>query len=272
MRKRILTAVILVPVLLAVLFAAPKIVTAVMVSVLAAFAAYELLVGAGYVRHIRLVAYSAAAAFLMPIVAYFGRGSIWELLLVLAFFGALFGEMMLSHIKVRFEKVCICLAAGLLVPYLLSSLVHIILMENGRYLILIPFVAAFLSDSGAYFIGCKYGRRKLAPVISPNKSVEGVIGGLGFAVAGMLLYTLILDLAFGFQTNYLLAILYGVLGTAAGVFGDLCFSVIKRQTGIKDYGKLFPGHGGVLDRFDSVVVVCPLIEILLTLLPVVTRS
>jgi len=271
MKKRIITAAVLVPVLFAVLFAAPKIVTAILVAVLTAFAAYELLIGTGLVRHVRLVAYSAAAAFLIPVLTYFSAGGVWIKLLILVYFCLLFAEMMLSHIKVRFEKICICMIAALLIPYLLSSLVRIILMDHGRYLILMPFVAAFLSDTGAYFIGCKYGRRKLAPVISPNKSVEGVIGGLIFSVLGMLLYSIILDLVFPFQANYLLAVLYGVLGTGAGVFGDLCFSVVKRQTGIKDYGKLFPGHGGVLDRFDSVIVVCPLIEVLLILLPVVTR-
>lgn len=272
MKKRILTAVVLVPVLLAILFAAPKIVTAILVAALTALASYELLMGTGLVRHVRLVAYSAGAAFCVPLVVYFTGSGVWMQLIALLLFGLLFGEMMLSHIKVRFEKIAICLLAGLVIPYFLSSLVRIILMENGRYLILMPFVAAFLSDSGAYFVGCKYGRRKLAPVISPNKSVEGVVGGLIFASAGMLLYTLLLDLVFPFRANYFLAVIYGVLGTAAGVFGDLCFSVIKRQTGIKDYGNLFPGHGGVLDRFDSVIVVCPLIETLLILLPVVTKT
>ena len=120
-------------------------------------------------------------------------------------------------------------------------------------------------------MGCRYGKRKLAPVISPNKSVEGVIGGLVFSVLGMLLYTFIMQIAFKMQANYLLAILYGIVGTAADVFGDLCFSVVKRQTGIKDYGNLIPGHGGILDRFDSMLVVAPLVEVLLAILPVVTK-
>lgn len=272
MRKRILTAAVLVPILLIILFVAPKVLAAIMVSLLAALAAYELLTGTGLVRNIRLVAYAAVSAFCVPLWSYLELGNAWCQLLLLAFVGALFGEMMHSHIKVRFEKIAFCMVVGLVVPYLFSSLVRIITLDNGRFLVLIPFLAAFLSDTGAYFVGCKYGRRKLAPVISPNKSVEGVVGGLAFSVLGMLLYTLILQIAFRFQVNYLLAILYGLLGTAAGVFGDLCFSVIKRQTGIKDYGSLFPGHGGVLDRFDSFLFVCPLMEILLILLPVVTRS
>ena len=92
----------------------------------------------------------------------------------------------------------------------------------------------------------------------------------GTAMASMVIYALIIDLLpGGMQVNYALALLYGLAGSLAGIFGDLCFSVIKRQTGIKDYGTLFPGHGGVLDRFDSMLFVCPLIELLLDVLPVV---
>ena len=144
-------------------------------------------------------------------------------------------------------------------------------MEQGRFYILIPFVLAFLSDTGAYFTGLSFGKHKLAPVISPKKTVEGVIGGVAGAVLGMLLYCAVLQLFFKFQVNYFYAVIYGILGSAAGVFGDLCFSVIKRQTGIKDYGKLFPGHGGILDRFDSMMVVAPLVEVLILLLPVVVK-
>ncbi|MBQ3541928.1 MAG: phosphatidate cytidylyltransferase [Oscillospiraceae bacterium] len=271
MRKRIITAVLLIPLLLAILLVAPKIMTAILVACMSALAVYELLYGTGLVRHLRLVAYSAVTAFVIPIWSYFGMSAAWGQIILLVFFCALFGEAMASHVKVRFEKVCICLMAGLLIPYLFSSLVRILTPVNGRYLIMIPFVVAFLSDSGAYFVGCRFGKRKLAPVISPNKSIEGVAGGLTFAVVGMLLYTAIMQLVFKLQVNYALAILYGVLGTAADVFGDLCFSVIKRQTGIKDYGNLIPGHGGILDRFDSMLVVAPLIELLLAVLPVVTK-
>ena len=161
--------------------------------------------------------------------------------------------------------------AGVLIPYLMSSLSRILTPDGGRYVILVPFVLAFLSDSGAYFIGCRFGKHKLAPLISPKKSIEGVFGGIGAAVVGMLLYCLVMQLVFQCQVNYGYAIVYGVLGALASVFGDLCLSVIKRQTGIKDYGELIPGHGGVLDRFDSMLIVGPLVEILLIMLPVVVK-
>ena len=142
---------------------------------------------------------------------------------------------------------------------------------TGRYFILIPFILAFLSDSGAYFAGCYLGKHKLAPAISPKKTIEGAIGGVLAAVAFMLLYTLILQLAFDFKVNYGFALIYGVVGSVASVFGDLCFSVIKRQTGIKDYGNLIPGHGGVLDRFDSMIIVAPVTEAMLILIPLAVK-
>ena len=79
---------------------------------------------------------------------------------------------------------------------------------------------------------------------------------------------MILQVGFKMQVNYLLAVVYGVVGSLTSVFGDLCFSVVKRQTGIKDYGNLIPGHGGILDRFDSMMLAGPLAEVLLILLPI----
>ena len=114
-----------------------------------------------------------------------------------------------------------------------------------------------------------FGKHKLAPVISPNKSVEGVAGGIVAAMLGMLIYAVVLQLVFRFQVDYGATMLYGLVGSAVGVFGDLCFSVVKRMSGIKDFGTLLPGHGGFYDRFDSMVTVAPLVEALILLMPVV---
>lgn len=269
LKMRVIAAVILIPALLAILFAAPKIMTALLFSVICCIAAYELLHNTDLVRHPRLLAYSMLFALVLPIWSFYGMEPVWGKLGLLVFFALLFMEMMLSHVKLRFEKVAICVFAGLLLPFFLSAFVRIIAEENGRYFILIPFVIGFLSDTGAYFIGCKYGKRKLAPVISPNKSVEGVFGGVAFAMVGMLVYGLVMQFVFHFRVNYAAVLLYGFFGTCCGVFGDLCFSVVKRQTGIKDYGNLIPGHGGILDRFDSLMVVGPAVELMLDLVPIV---
>ena len=269
MKTRIRSAVILLPILCLVLWVLPKVVAAVLVGVMSAIAAYELLVGTGYVRHKRLMIYCTLSAFAVAMWSHFDADQTLGTLAILIFVSVLFGEMMFNHVKVRFEKICICLVAGILVPYLMTSLVRILDTYLGRYTICIPFILAFLPDSGAYFAGRFFGRHKLAPVISPNKTIEGVLGGLVAGIAGMLLYAVIMHLAFDRTVSYPLALLYGFLGTAVDVFGDLMFSAIKRQTGIKDYGNLIPGHGGILDRFDSIIMVAPLMEVLLILLPVV---
>ena len=91
------------------------------------------------------------------------------------------------------------------------------------------------------------------------------------SVAGMLIYALVMQTVFQMQVNYFYAVIFGLASAAGSVFGDLCFSVIKRQTGIKDYGNLIPGHGGILDRFDSMMVVGPLAEALLILIPLAVK-
>ena len=271
MKTRILAAAVLLPLLLIVVLVLPQIFTAVLVGLMAALAAYELLWGTGLVKQPRLVAYTAVMGLLVALWSHFGMDYAAALLGILVFCGVLYAEILLSHAKLRYEKIAVCLAGGLLIPFLLCALVRIHGGGNGRFFILIPFVLAFLSDTGAYFAGFYFGKHKLAPVISPNKTVEGVAGGALSAIAGMLLYCLVIDLGFGFAVNYLYAVIYGAVGSLAAVFGDLSFSAIKRQTGIKDYGNLIPGHGGVLDRFDSMTIVAPLAEALLLLLPVAVK-
>ena len=268
MKVRMIAAAALIPVLLAVVLVAPPVLLAIMCGLLSSIAAFELLVGTGFVKNIRLISYTAIIAFFVPLWCHFGMEPWWALLGITLFVVLLFAELLISSANVRFERLSICFVAGLLIPYMLSALVRIMSVDAGRQLILIPFVLAFVSDSGAYFVGCAWGRHKLAPVISPNKSIEGVVGGVVAAILGMLLYCWILDLAFHAHVNYAYAVTYGIIGSLAGVFGDLCFSAIKRQSNIKDYGKLIPGHGGALDRFDSVIIVAPVVELLLVLLPV----
>ncbi len=271
MKVRVLTAVVLIPLLLIVLLVLPLIFTAILCGLVCMLAAYELLWITGMVREKSLMIYTAAVAFLVNIWSYYGRDHAVGLLLLLLFTILLFVQMLASRGKIHFTLIALCYVGGLVIPYFLSSLVCLRIMGYGDFFVLIPFLVAFLSDSGAYFAGSFLGKHKLAPEISPNKTVEGVIGGIIAAVFGMLVYALLLDLAFKFDVNYLNAIAYGVLGSLGGVFGDLVFSAIKRQTNIKDYGSLIPGHGGILDRFDSMTVVAPLIEVLLLLLPVTVR-
>lgn len=271
MKTRIIVAVVLIPLLLIVLLALPAVFTAVLVGLMCAVAAYELLWRTGIVKLFRLVIYTAVMAFLTALWCHFGMSYPAAVLGILIYMAVLFAEVLAAKGEIPFEKIAVCCVGGIVIPLLLTALVRILGAEEGRFFVLLPFILAFTSDSGAYFAGRFLGKHKLAPVISPNKTVEGVVGGVAGAIVGMLIYCVILDLAFRFRVNYLFALTYGILGSLAAVFGDLAFSAIKRQTGIKDYGNLIPGHGGVLDRFDSVMVVAPLMELLLVWIPVVVK-
>lgn len=271
MKIRTIVSFALLPFVFIIALLAPKIVTALVIGVMAAIGAYELLYTTKLVKHPRMLCYTIAMAFLMSLWSYFGCPHAVSLVIILMFFVLLFTEMMLSGMKIPFSKIALCFIGGVIVPYLLCAIVRISVMPEGRYYVLLPFAIAFLSDSFAYLVGMKFGKHKLAPTISPKKTVEGLLGGLAATVLGMVIYGLILQLFCGFRVNYFFVIAYAVVGSVCGVFGDLCFSVVKRQTGIKDYGNLIPGHGGILDRFDSMIVVAPLVEAMLLLVPMAVK-
>jgi len=169
-----------------------------------------------------------------------------------------------------FDDICFVLFASLAIPAMYSSLIRISEMENYRYFILLPFLVTIVSDMAALAAGSLFGKHKLALRVSPKKTVEGSIGSFILCVGFLLLYGFVLERFFSASVNYPLLLLYGALGNLFSQLGDLSFSVIKREYNIKDFGKLMPGHGGVLDRFDSLLFVAPLMELLIVLLPAIT--
>ena len=176
--------------------------------------------------------------------------------------------MLAAHPELRFTAVCVALFSGFVYPFLIGALVRLRGMDGGKFYILVAFLLSMVADSGAYFVGRACGKHKLAPIVSPKKTVEGAVGGVVCNIVFLCLYTLLLNKCFGFtQVNYFYAAIYGVLGAVASIVGDLTLSVVKRQVGIKDYGNLIPGHGGILDRFDSTMLVAPLTELLILLIP-----
>ena len=134
-----------------------------------------------------------------------------------------------------------------------------IVEKTGKYAYLLVFIGAWATDTGAYFIGVLFGKHKLIPAVSPKKTVEGAFGGILGCVVGFLIYGLILDLAFHVEINYVPLILLAIPVAVVSQIGDLIASYLKRENGIKDFGFIFPGHGGVMDRFDSIIAVAPVI-------------
>ncbi len=269
MKTRILAAIGMLALVPVLLFWLPDYCAAIFVGLMAAVASYELLYRTGLLKHIRLNVYAAVMAFCVSIWSYFGCNYPYMLLALVLYYVLIFAELMADLKKLQVKDAFFCMLSGMILPFMLSALIRIFVGEHGIYYIWIPFIMAFASDTGAYFTGMAIGKHKLCPVVSPKKTVEGLVGGVGCAILGMVAYGLVLQYGFHREVNYLSLLIYGLVGSLGGVFGDLSLSVIKRQTGIKDYGTLIPGHGGILDRFDSVLVTAPLTEALLLILPVV---
>ena len=141
-------------------------------------------------------------------------------------------------------------------------------MQNGAYIFGIVFVAAWMCDIFAYFTGRFFGKHKLAPHLSPKKTIEGSIGGIIFSILGCMLYGFVVSKATGLNARYLVLAALGLVLSVISQIGDLWASLIKREYGIKDYGKILPGHGGIMDRFDSILAVSlPLCMICLWISP-----
>lgn len=273
MKTRILVAVIGLPLLLAVLLLGPVWLLGIVVGAIAACSAWELVKCTEKGIKPRILCYTAVSAYVIPLFsAIFDPGRVCSLVLFLLF-AVLFCELMLSFREeqpMKLETVAVALLAGGVMPMLLSSIVKLALLENGRAYVLLPFVAAFLSDSGAYFIGIFFGKHKLTPRLSPNKTIEGSAGGFVCAIAAMIVYGLILK-AMDYEVNLAVMGVYGFLGSLACQLGDLSFSAVKRLCGVKDYGDLIPGHGGMLDRFDSMFWTAAMIQILVSWVPAIAK-
>ncbi len=269
MKSRLLVAAVGIPLLLVILLACPKIVTALGLGFLSLVGAREMLHTTRILRHPRMVLYSEIAAFLVPLWSYFGAPVRVGAAGLLVFCLLIFLEALLAYPRVKFAGVTGALCAGLLIPLGLSSLLRILLPGNGRFLVLIPIMVPLVADAGAYFAGKFLGKHKMAPELSPHKTVEGAVGGLLAGILSMMIYGLVMVLAFQLRYQFLWAAAVGLVGSLVSILGDLSFSMVKRETGIKDYGTLFRAHGGVLDRFDSVIFAAPVIELMMLAIPLI---
>ena len=143
---------------------------------------------------------------------------------------------------------------------------------HGAFYIFIVIMASWVADCGAYFAGSFFGKHKLCPRLSPKKTIEGVFGGFFLNILAMLVYGICYNWIFyggALSISYLSLVLIGLICTVISIIGDLTFSMIKRCFSIKDYGHIIPGHGGLLDRFDSVIFVAPFLYFFLQLLPII---
>lgn len=269
MFKRVMVAVVCIPLIFVVFYLLPPIYLPIVVSLLSMIALHEVLWSTGFVKNAKISTLSILLSGLVPFWVYIGQGMQSALVGIFAYFFLMFLIALSSHYSVTLEKMGGSFFFAVLIPYFLSTFVRLNGVEKGKYLILIPLVAAFASDAFALFAGMAFGKHKLAPELSPKKTVEGAVGGFVGAIVLCVVYAAVLHFGFDQKVSYLRFAFYGGLGSVVSQIGDLSFSYIKRQYGLKDFGNIFPGHGGVLDRFDSVIFCAPLMEILIRWLPAV---
>lgn len=272
MRIRIIVGIVLLPILPLVLFFAPEWVLPAVIALISAVSVWELLGNTRFAPKKRIMAYAAVFSACVPFWYYANPNltlhfsEILPLAGVSLFLMLLFLEAVADHKHVTFSHIGVICTTALSIPVFFSSLIRI-MHSSGKHYILLPFIAALLGDTCAYFVGVFWGKHKLKPDISPKKTIEGAIGGFAGVLLGMAAYGILEQAAFGNEVNFPVLLLFGLLGSFAAQLGDLSMSLVKREFQIKDFGNLLPGHGGVLDRFDSLLFAAPVIEILIALLP-----
>ena len=231
----------------------------------------EFLYGRRLLSFIPLAVVCMLYALLMPIVVT--EATVTYLLSCL-FFIVGFVVILMRHRRLRFMDFAYAMFGTLLIAFGMSA-VSLACIGNGysvSFFFVLVFLLPWMADGGGYFVGSYFGRRKLCPGISPKKTVEGVLGGTVFCVASALVMGLVFQfIVFGgdesVRVNFAGLIVLAILDSVVSLIGDLSFSLIKRNLKIKDYGTLFPGHGGMLDRCDSIIFTAPLVVALGQVMP-----
>ena len=177
----------------------------------------------------------------------------------------LFIQVVISNMKTSIKDIMITFFGICYITFFLSFIALLHGVENGKYLIWFILIAAWGTDTCAYFVGSKFGKHKFTE-ISPKKSIEGCIGGTLGSVIIALIYTLAINKFAGLDISYIYIALIGFVLSILSQIGDLSASSIKRTVGVKDFGNLIPGHGGMLDRIDSIIFIAPFAYFLLILI------
>ena len=277
MKTRVITAVVGLAVLAAVLAFFDTIVFDFVLSAICLLAIHEVFSAMGFGKK-QWYLYAAAVPFTL-LVMLTSSQSVRALILPFCFLLVLFLNVcQIAHVQtLDFGKLSGYVYFSGVIVFCFYSLIHLKrclpfaqYRYDAIYFILLILCSAWGGDTAAYFAGRAFGKHKLAPIVSPHKTVEGAIGGIfGSVLAGV-----VLTLVYSFLSashnvitiqvqprHYAILVVMGAIASALGILGDLFASSVKRQVGIKDYGTIFPGHGGILDRFDSVMFIAPFVSI-----------
>lgn len=262
LKMRVLTAVIGIPVIIAVLLAPVWVMLAAVVvcSIIGIFEFY----GAVNIRKKMplLCILGYIASVIIPLCVFLEPIQI--LTCSVAYLIILFLVMLTSGRKIMFTDISLAVMGLIYIPFMLSHVLFTRQTEFGNIIVWLIFLGSFMTDSCAFFVGKALGKHKLCPNISPKKTIEGAVGGVIGCGLAFLLFAYIVNTFFGkwldgFTMSYIRTFSLGLISAAAAQIGDLTASIVKRQFGIKDFGNMFPGHGGMLDRCDSIILVAPVI-------------
>jgi len=270
MRQRLIVVGIGLPVLVCATVWMRPWALAILVMIITTVGSAELIrsLGAGTVK--RVYGYSAAAAAAVPLVVLAGQEErvipviLYMMVIVLGM------EMVLTRGKakyVSFRDALVCIVAGIGIPCLMSQILRLKMLEYGGTCVMLGYCITMLSDTGGYFGGKLFGKHRPLPNVSPNKTAEGFAGSLLLCGISVMAFGLVTKYLIGFETNFTALAIYILPCNFSTQLGDLVFSVIKREAGIKDFGKVLPGHGGMLDRFDSQIFTMPMLYLLMSLVP-----
>lgn len=246
------------------------------ISIISIIALYEIQVATGYVKNVMLsilsFIYSTVVMFLPIIVEDTASLIAWIGTVSFAYLVILFLFMLKNHEKISLNKISLVFLTTIIITVAMLS---IILMRDafGIFHVIMLLVMSWSTDICALFSGMLFGKHKLAPKISPNKTIEGAIGGFIMSIIVTVLLAIAYEFFGGFRNasidiNFVSVIFLAMCSSLLAVFGDLSFSIIKRHCNIKDFGHIMPGHGGVLDRFDSIIFAAPFVLLFVTYFPI----
>ena len=270
---RILSAVVSIPLMILMLIFSVKypIIINIFFMLVSAFGVYEYISAIGKLKVLPLSIPSILYAGIVPITL----GCNIQLELWYGYTAIMLASMILMYEKVMFKDMAYSYSMTTIITYGFSSIISMrdTDLSHGVFYVVVALALPWLADAGAYFVGVFLGKHKLSPKISPKKTIEGAVGGVIICALMVCFTGFIFEKFFfdnGIAVNYINLAIIGLFGAGISILGDLSFSLIKRGNNLKDFGKIIPGHGGILDRFDSVVFVAPFVAICSKYLPMIS--
>lgn len=257
MKKRVLTATVCLVILIPILWFSDRVFFPALLAALSCVAVSEAARCFG-IRTLGVLSWPfyILAAALPLLTRYIGGDAYQKYVLASAGLICLYAFMVatFSGGRLTFHKTASFVA---FTAYILLGFNSIVMVRDneayeGRFMFMMILLGAWVTDAGAQLTGIAFGKRKLLEKVSPHKTVEGAVGGVVCGIAGLIVYALIVSHFYAIKVNYTALVLFAFVITIVDQAGDLIASYVKRESGIKDYGTLFPGHGGVIDRVDSV--------------------